>query len=378
MDNQGKEIWYIRIFVDGRQKGFTFHGTRRKAELEAAKLENAKSHGETITASKTKVEDYLRDWLATYQKPEVTKNTYYEDELRLTNHVIPFIGQKRMNTLNAMDCQKVINRLAIEQRKTRTAVMVYNLMKKAFRKAVDLGYLIKNPMDAVTKLKDRAEQRPFLTIEQAVVFLDHAQHDSYYPILAFLLLTGTRPEEVFGLKWEDVDLNHGTVSIVRSVKHLPGGGWEFADLKTTTSRRNLDLPNDLLTILRNLKQEQSRARSMLGAEWINNDLVFTNQIGNPIDVSRVRKHLTNVLQAAELPKIRLYDLRHTHGSMLMAEGATIKEISDRLGHANTSMTVNRYLHTTPSRTKASVNRLSQAMADERKKMSKTHNEQSVN
>lgn len=367
VDDHGKEIWYIRVFVDGRQKGFTFHGTKRKAEMEAAKLENAKSQGETITASKTKVEDYLKEWLVTYQKPEVTKNTCYEDELRLTTHVIPFIGQKRMNALNAMDCQKVINRLAVEQGKTRTAVMVFNLMKKAFRKAVDLGYLIKNPMDAVTKPKDRAEQRPFLTIEQAAIFLEYAQHDSYYPILTFLLLTGTRPEEAFGLKWEDIDFENGTLAIVRSLKHLPGGGWEYSELKTTTSRRNLDLDDDLLTILRNHRREQAKARLILGAEWIDNGLVFTNQVGNPLDVSRVRKHLADVLEVAGLPKIRLYDLRHTHGSMLMAEGAAIKEISDRLGHANTSMTVNRYLHATPSRTRASVNRLSQALAEARKK-----------
>ena len=76
--------------------------------------------------------------------------------------------------------------------------MTYNLLKKAFRKAVELGYLIKNPMDAVTKPKDRVEQCPFLTIEQAAVLLDHAEHDSYYPVLAFLILTGTRPEEAFG------------------------------------------------------------------------------------------------------------------------------------------------------------------------------------
>ena len=97
-----------------------------------------------------------------------------------------------------------------------------------------------------------------------------------------------------------------------------------------------------------------------------------------MDSSRARKHLLKVLDAAELPKIRLYDLRHTHGSMLMSEGAAIKEISDRLGHANTSMTVNRYLHATPSRTKASVNRLDAALAEAKQKQDEKQNEQDVN
>ena len=192
-----------------------------------------------------KVEVYLLEWLETYQKPEVTKTTIFEDTIRLNAHVIPLIGQKKMNALSAMDCQKVINRLSVDQGKTRVAVMTYNLMKKAFRKEVELGYLVKNPMDNITKPKDRAEQRPFLTIEQAAVFLDYVQRDSYYPVLAFLILTGTRPEEAFGLKWSDIDFDNGSLAIVRALKRVPGCGWEFADLKTTTSRRNLDLADDL-------------------------------------------------------------------------------------------------------------------------------------
>lgn len=131
-------------------------------------------------------------------------------------------------------------------------------------------------------------------------------------------------------------------------------------------------------ILRNHRRAQSQARLLLGTEWHDNGLVFTNQVGNPVDITKVRRHLAKVLEVAELPKIRLYDLRHTHGSMLMAEGAAIKEISDRLGHANTSMTVNRYLHATPSRTKASVTRLSQALADAKQKQDEKQNEQDVN
>ena len=378
IDADGKEVWYIRVFVEGKQRGFTFHGSKKQAEKEAGKLESAKERGETITPSKMKVEEYLKEWLETYQKPEVKKITYHEDTLRIKSHVIPFIGHKRMNALNAMDCQKVINSLAIDQGKTRTAVMVFNLMKKAFRKAVDLGYLIKNPMDAVTKPKDHAEQRPFLTVEQAAIFLEYAKKDSYYPVLAFLLLTGTRPEEAFGVKWTDIDFVNGTLAIVRSMQRTPGGGWEYGELKTTSSRRNLDLSPTLSEILRNHKRDQAKARLIFGTEWINNDLVFTNQTGNPIDPSRVRKHLAKVLEAARLPKIRLYDLRHTHGSMLMSEGAAIKEISDRLGHANTSMTVNRYLHATPSRTKASVNRLDEALAKATKKQEEKQNNHDVN
>lgn len=191
-------------------------------------------------------------------------------------------------------------------------------------------------------------------------------------------MTGTRPEETFGVKWADIDFDTGTLAIVRSAKRIPCGGWEFSELKTASSRRNLDLDDTLLNILRKHKREQAKARWTIGAEWIDNGLIFTNSVGNPMDISRVRKHLADVLDTAGLPKIRLYDLRHTHGSMLMAEGAAIKEISDRLGHANTSMTVDRYLHAIPSRTKASVNRLAQALEEARQKREEKQNQRDVN
>lgn len=359
-DKYGKDVWYIRVFVDGKQKGFTYHGSERAAKREASQAENRRQQGETVTPSKVKVADYLAEWLETYQKPEVTKVTFSEDSRRIKAHVIPAIGEKRMAALSPMDCQRIVNALA-QDGKTRTAVMVFNLLKKSLRKAVELGYLVKNPMDVVTKPKDRAQERPSLTVEQAAVFLEAAKDDSLHAFLSFLLLTGVRPEEAQGLRWEDIDLEDRSVSIRRSMKRTPGGGWEFADLKTATSRRNLDLGSQLTDILRAHKREQAKMRLSMGEDWTDNRLVFTNRAGNPVDISRARKHLAKILEQAELPAIRLYDLRHTHGSLLLDQDMNIKAISDRLGHANTSMTVNRYLHAQRSQSQEGVNRLDAAL-----------------
>jgi integrase len=360
-DQDGKQVWMIRVFVDGKQKGFTFHGGQRAAEREAVKAENRREQGETVTPSRMKVADYLNEWLQTYQKQEVTKVTFADNCARLKKHVFPVLGDKKLSTFSTMDCQRIINGLANDG-KTRTAVIVYNLLKKSMRKAVDLGYLVKSPMDAVTKPKDRAQERPSLTIEQAAVFLEAAKSESLHALFAFLLLTGVRPEEAFGLKWDDVNLNERTVSIRRSVQRVPGGGWEFSDLKTATSRRNLDLGAQLTDILRAHKREQAKVRLAMGEDWTDNGLVFANHARNPLDISHVRKRLAKVLSRAGLPAIRLYDLRHWHGSMLLDQGVNIKAISDRLGHANTSMTVNRYLHAQRSHSQEAVIRLDAAIS----------------
>jgi integrase len=362
----GKDIWRIRVFVDGKQKSITYHGSERGAQRTAAAAENRREQGETVTPSKVKVSEYLTEWLSTYQRLEVTPLSLQNDQSFLKLHILPAIGEKRMVDLTPMDCQKIINRLA-EESKTRTAVMVFNMLKKALRKAVELGYLVKNPMDIVVKPRDRAKERPALSIEQAAVFLKAAQSDSFYSFFSFLLLTGARPEEAQGLKWEDVDLQDKTVSIRRSMKRVPGGGWAFGELKTVTSQRNLDLGERLTEILRRHKKEQAKVRLLMGEDWTDNGLVFTNKAGNPVDTSHARKHLSSILARTGLPEIRLYDLRHSHGSMLLDQDVNIKAISDRLGHANTSMTVNRYLHAQRSQSRDGVNRLDAALADVGKK-----------
>ncbi|MHB1682806.1 MAG: tyrosine-type recombinase/integrase [Bacilli bacterium] len=356
-DKEGKEIWYIRVFVDGKQKGFTFHGSERSARREAANAENRRQQGETVTPSRMKVADYLNEWMETYQKQEVNKRCYYNHSSLVRVHIIPAIGDKRMSTLSPMECQKIINKLGAEG-KTRTAVIVFNLMKKAFRKAVELGSLVKNPMDVVTKPRDRAQERPALSIEQAVIFLEAAKEDSLYALLAFLTLTGARPEEAMGVKWEDVNFDKRIVSFRRAVKRIPGGGWEFDELKTADSETDFPLNDRLVEILHTHKREQAKMRLSMGEDWTDNKLAFTNTVGNPVDIVLARKHVAKILERADLPPVRLYDLRHSFGSALLESGEDIKTVSRLMRHASINTTA-RYVHGHANRDRRAVDRLGQ-------------------
>ncbi len=353
-DSDGKEIWRIRVFVDGKQKSITYHGSERGAQRTAAAAENRREQGETVTPTKMKVGDYLSEWLETYQKHEVAKITYAEDTGRLRRHILPEIGEKRMATLTTMDCQRTVNRLT-QQGKARSAVMVFNLLKKSLRKAVELGYLVKNPMDAVTKPKDRAQERPALTDEQATAFLEAAKEDTLYSFFAFLLHTGARPEEAQGLRWIDVDFEKRVICFRRAMKRLPGGGWEFAEMKTTSSVNDFPMNEELIGILRAHKKEQARLRLAMGTDWADNGLAFTNQAGNPVDVSKARKHLKAILTSSRLPTIRLYDLRHTFGSTTLQDGTDIKTVSRLMRHASITTTA-RYMHGNAETDRAAVER----------------------
>lgn len=356
----GKDTWLIRVAIDGKQVGRTFTGTRRQAERAAYELESARDSGEPIRQSKQSVADYLTEWLETYHRPEVSKVTYAADCARVKLHILPTIGDKRLDALHTMACQRLVNGLATKGY-TRTAVMVYGVLSKSLRQAKRLGLIVRNPMEDVVKPRDRAVERPFLSTDQVVQLLDSVQDNYFRAIISFLLMTGVRPEEAFGLQWQDIDLPRRTVSIVRSLKHIPAGGWEFSELKTVKSRRQLDIGQQLVEILTDHRRQQAKERLVMGARWHHRDLVFTNHNGGPVDDSKLRKHLRQALEAAKLPQIRLYDLRHTHGSMLLEQGVHIKTIADRLGHANPNVTVNRYLHVSASVSRQAVDALDVAL-----------------
>ncbi|WDL97949.1 tyrosine-type recombinase/integrase [Alicyclobacillus sp. ALC3] len=361
-DKQGKDVWLVRVFVNDKQVGRTFHGTERQAQKFAFELENRRDQGDSVQLSKSTVAEYINEWLEVYHRNEVSAISHVEDTRRVKKYIIPSFGERKLTTLNAMECQKLINSIASDG-KTRTAVMVALIMQKALRKARQLGYIAKNPMEDVVKPRDRTAERPFLNKEQSLQFLETAKSDRYYSVFAFLLLTGARPEEAFGLKWADVDLNARTVNIRQAHKKKPGGGWELTDLKTVKSRRQLDIGRLLADVLRAHREEQARLRWVLKDEWEDNGFVFTTHRGTPVDICSVRKHLKTVLNRAGLPPMPLYSLRHSHGSLLLEENVHIKTVSDRLGHANATMTLNRYLHVHRSLARQAVDSLDAALQD---------------
>src|SRR5207245_5928999 len=136
----------------------------------------------------------------------------------------------------------------------------------------------------------------------------------------------------------------GIVTVRRSlVLRVKGGGWFFAEPKTPRSRRSIPLPNYLVRQLSSHRRKQAEFRLKRGAKYQNNDLVFATPKGTPLSMRNLeRRNFKPILAAAELPDIRLYDLRHTCATLLLAAGENPKVVSERLGHATVVMTLDAY------------------------------------
>jgi integrase len=161
------------------------------------------------------------------------------------------------------------------------------------------------------------------------------------------------------LKWGDVDLKKGTLTIRRALVRVKGG-YRFGDPKTTTSNRTILLP-DAVTKVKSWKENQSLEVKAFNGEFNPLNMVFTNQIGNFINPDYISRSFKKDLKIANLPEIRFHDLRHGHATMLMEAGEDIKVIADRLGHSTIKLTADTYSHPGEKMQKEASNKLDQIL-----------------
>jgi integrase len=175
-----------------------------------------------------------------------------------------------------------------------------------------------------------------LTLKQAQKLLQTAAGSRLYAYIVLSVTTGLRTEELRALRWNEVDLDAGTVAVYRAVRAT-------ADTKTPKSRRVLSLPRLAVQALREYLDRQAEDRLIAGALWQDHNLVFASAIGTPLDHHNVRREFRKITQAAGLgtdwvPR----EMRHTFVSLLSSSGTALEDIADLVGHKGTATTETVY------------------------------------
>lgn len=159
-----------------------------------------------------------------------------------------------------------------------------------------------------------------------------------------------RRGELLGLRWADVDLDRGLLSVRQTVGTLPGK-IEFKPPKTANSRRQIHITKDMTDALRQHRADQLTRRWELrtkGIDWQEYDLVFANVSGGPIHPDNADRDFNRLVKRAGVKPIRIHDLRHTFATLAIRAGVPIKVVSESLGHADISTTLRTYTHVVPA------------------------------
>lgn len=352
---RSKGVWLIRIqqrSLDGKRKSFseTFKGTKTEADKRLTKKLGELDNGTLNTNSKQTLSEYLDVWLETIAKPRLHQRTFgdYKDLMRL--HVRDSIGKIRLSDLKAIHIQKLYGELQTEKKlAARRVRYVHSVLSSALKKAVELDILQRNVAKLVQLPKQTKKEMDVLSEDECEMFLEALKGERLETMFSFALATGLRPEEYLALQWKDVDFDKQTANVRRAVIRLPKSKWYFSEPKTKSSRRSLPLPVTLVMELRKHRRKQNEERLKLGAAWQNHDLVFPSEVGTPSTHSNITQVFKRVLKRAELrTTLRLYDLRHSHATLLLKAGIHAKVVSERLGHSTIALTLDVYSHVLPS------------------------------
>jgi integrase len=358
------ESWTVRIFLGRDSKGKrryfnkTIHGSKKDAQKYLTAKLREKDLGVFIEPASIGLTEYLDKWLLESAKPRLAQRTFENYEYLLKLYVREKLGNRKLCDIKPFDIQKLYNQMTESKLSARTVRYVHAILTSAFSQAVKWQMLSINPCNVVDLPRQQKNEMKAFSQEQAKRFLEVAKTDKYGLIFAFALASGMRPEEYLALKWSDIDFEKCTATVQRTLIWQKGGGWYFGEPKTAKSRRTVPMPESLFAKLKTHKKQQAEQIIGLGQSYERNNLVFAGEIGQPIYLANLRqRHFHKILEKAELIGFRLYDLRHTMATLLLAEGINPKIVSERLGHASVVLTLDTYSHVLPDMQKDATSKL---------------------
>jgi integrase len=346
---RGDRKWLIRVYLgrDHETKKRNYHnrtirGSMREAQAYLTKKLRERDLGRDLEGAKITLNEYLDRWLETAVKPRVRQKTCQDYEGIVRRYIRPGLGDRVLISMRPLDIQTTYQEMIERGLSPRTIRYTQAVLRSALRQALQWRLLLDNPVDGVKIPQQLRGEMRSLTVEQAQAFLKAALATPHGPVLAVALTTGMRPSEYLALKWQDLDWSRQTVSVVRSVRRLDGR-WCFSDTKRSRSRRPIRLQSWIVSLLRDLRTKASAQGSYSEAH----DLVFRTPSGQPINADYLAKQFRSILDLAGVPRLRLYDLRHSAATIALAAGVSPKVVSEQLGHASTAFTLDTYAHVLP-------------------------------
>jgi integrase len=353
---RGARLWLVRIFL-GRDQSTarrkyhnkTIRGTKKDAQQYLTAALRERDLGSFSKPSSEPLGAYLDRWLETAAKPKLKARTYRDYETLLSRYVRPSLEGRSLAKVTPLDVQGVYREILEKGLSARTVRYTHAVLRSALQQAVKWRLLAYNPADAVELPRQVRKEIKVLSPEQTRALLRAADKDRIGALFALAVTAGLRPSEYLALKWIDLDMKAGTITVTRSLERLRGGGWQFAETKRSRSRRTVKLQTHVLRALKKHQAAQEVTRAEANGHWTDNGLIFTTRTGGPLDERNLaQQDFVRVLKAATLPEdFHLYDLRHTAATLALAVGVQPKVVSEMLGHASAAFTLDVYSHVLP-------------------------------
>ncbi|MFG2058511.1 tyrosine-type recombinase/integrase [Micromonospora sp. NPDC048930] len=351
-----------------RRGGYPSEAAARKARDELLALSREEQAGRSWTVTR-----WLRYWLSTRTRIRPTTRMHYTRDIE--QFLIPHIGQLTLGELTSRQLNVAFGKIASTRNRSGqpqtacTLQHIHTTLRAALTGAVREGLITDNPARRVelpAHPRPQAQiwtearvaewkatgERPAIAVwtpTQLAGFLDYVRDDNLFALWWLIALRGLRRGEAAGLRWTDVDLHAGQLSVVRQ-RTTAGYDVHEGPPKSAASRRTVALDQHTVRVLRQHRDRQRQrrgARAAIGKVWHDSGYVFTGPDGMPVHPGYLTQRMRLLVNRAGLPPIRLHDLRHGSATLARAAGADLKAVQDQLGHASIQLTADIYTSILP-------------------------------
>ena len=389
-DVYGKQIWKTTTFTP--PAGLTPKKRQKAVEVFAVEFEQKCRNGKLLDGEKITLKDFIERWRSERAEQELQPGTLDKYNDAINHFILPALGHLKLTEIKPHSINKFLVDLTKDGCRhdgkpggysKGTIHKISNVLSSILRTATEWEVIERNPCDPVrVKAEDTADKIKFFTPQQTAVFLDYIEHpftiqtrghsrvddtgiqyqvgdytltrtmpEQLRVLFNLAVFSGLRKGEMLALQWSDIDFENSTVSVTKAAAVVDGKQVCKAP-KTKNSRREVSIPRFLTDRLRNMMVEQTRTKESLGAYWKGNNWLFTQSDGSMMSYSTpyatfqdaIDRYNADKEPADQLPHIPFHGLRHTSATLLIAAHQDVRTVSNRLGHAQASTTMNIYAH----------------------------------
>ena len=332
--------------------GLPEKGNKRKAEAELARLraefEPPKEVGDL--SSDMLFADYLLEWLE-IAKGRLAVATYSSYAAMIKKPVGPYFRQRNLTLreLEARHLQMFYSEM-LRKVKPNTVIHYHAIIHSALKYAVKTDMLVQNVADKVDRPKKNSFQPVFLSAEEMQKMFEALRGTKLELPVLVAAFYGFRRGEVLGLKWDAIDFERGTISVIRTVTTITLDGKqteiEQQAAKTKSSLRTLPLIGSFREYFLQVKEAQELNKQICGNCYNHeyDGFVFVDELGERMRANYLTSAFPKFLESHGLRRMRFHDLRHSCASLLLANGVPLKHIQEWLGHSDFTTTANIYAH----------------------------------
>lgn len=336
--------------------------TEEEAWKARVKREYDLGAGINVNPSHATIASYLTSWLK--RRQNIRPSTRITYERYITRQITPFvIGAIPLTKLEPQHIADWHADVLAAGYAATTVHHAHAMLSSALKQAVDWGMVGRNVASAVSAPRIETPQMQTWTPEQMATFLAVSDQHHVAPLWRLALLTGLRRGELLALKWSDIDLERGTLSVQRTLTLDLNGKTVIGETaKSRASVRRISLPASIVTQLRHHQERQAFMKSgPRGALFVDQGLVFPNRTGNYVDTSTIHRWQHQLMQEAGVPPIPLHGFRHTAATFALVMGEHFRQVQAMLGHSTAAMTMDRYSHVTENMQRSFADRIEAAM-----------------